>query len=641
VIKFNKVKTMSEVQELQFQEEAKDQTTPRLSLEQSLDELSLPQKERQMISQGFKSAEENQDFLLVSYLGDFWQQFRKPTPKEVVNLEQKLETLYQARKVNKRFDTQLEEKTEGLSQKEILLKKIARGTEQNERLKTGTAKLIAIVIPSYCAEMENLPKTLQSLQQQEFDGPVIVIVSNNNSPENNKVADVGKIGEEHGTNVATDSIPGNIASARRKGCDQAMININNLENLIIAGIDSDTIAKPGYLKEIRQVFKDESVVAWTDLIDFGENVSGEIKKVERWVNDKMKDTQRRTGACNMPGCTHAVRGDVYKAIGGHSLDYAGAEDINLSEKVYEYIKQKKGLEGQDLQMRLSETKSTITSPRKFLDDKGKFSKEKQRAILDQWAEFEREAARTKEISGNTARSRQFRERLALIRNIFSTKGIRVITEELVGRRKLDADYQRTVNLPKVRNAILKETKEKRDAFNTTISREIAELQQAHPNLEINLDNNFYLMGVIYKDEEREMTVILRRSINSDGSFKYSAVQIERKFSNNDQLETHRVFSWAEIDPSNDDCLTQVYWADQNPYFHPDDQYPRVTSFLFNTLFDLLNKVPTGQVDVEIRPHPTSLELSEKSRARLATLSKGLGSQNIGMVKQILTELETI
>lgn len=624
-------------------------STPEFSFKESLSELQLLPQEKEVVVEGLKSARENQDFLLVQYLESLWQELGQPAPREISLYKEELEVLYKAGKVNKKFDTQLDEETTGLSQKEVLLKKISRAREQNENLKAGKTKLIVVVIPSYYAEKENLPRTLESLHQQEFDDPVIVVVSNNNSPENNQIADVGKIGEELGANAAVGSVPGNIASARRKGCDRAMVNVENLENLIIAGIDSDTIAKPGYLNEIQQAFEDEHAVAWTDLVDFGENVPSEVKEVENWINGWLVKTKKEVDACHMPGFVHAVRADVYKAVGGHTLDYVGAEDINLAEKIYEYMKQQKALEGQDLQMKLSETKSTITSPRKFLDEEGYFSEGRKTAILKQWTDFGKKAARTEEISGHVARSRKIRERLSSIRSLFDQDGIRVVTDELIRRRKLDADYQRMVNLPELKKAILSETQTAREELNTTFNREVTELQETNPTLEIPPESNLYLMGEVYRDETSEMSVIIKRSLNPDTTFKYTGVQIERKFAKDDQPETFRIYSWAEIDPSNEERLTQVFWADEDQYFHPDDQYPRVAALLFNTHYDMISKIPTEQVDIEIRPQPKQEEISEKFRFRLYALnqavarakSERLESHKIEPVERILRELEIL
>lgn len=614
--------------------------------ESSVSELQLSTERSLIFKEGFLSAKQSKDLLQARLISGVWSSKSMTVPQEVQELTRNLEQEWEGGTINVKFDTQLEDETV-TDEEEILFRKIQRCTNQNERLKSGEGRVFAVVIPSYWREEEGLPRTLDSIREQRFDDAVIVVVSDNNDEEGRKKFDIGRLSKTNGANVATGSVEGNIASARRKGIDRAKNNLNNLENLIIVGLDSDTIAQSSFLNEVRDAFKDESVVAWTDRLNFGDDTPEELKNFENSANEGRKDLIKRTRGCILSGAMHAVRADVYKAVGGHTLDYVGGEDLNLSEKIYQYIRQQKALEGKTLKMRLSDKGLAVTSPRKFLDEDGHFSRERTVAILEQWHEFGRNVARTEEIAGKAIKSRKITERLSRIKNMFNRGGVQKIRDGLIRRRKLDGDFQRTVNLPEVRNATLEETKEARMRIDETIEREIIELQNKHPNLEINPESNFYLSGLTHKDEEREMLLVIRRSPNPDKSFKYTAVQIERKYSHGGQPETYRIYSWAEIDPNNPSSLTRLYWADEDPYFHPDDQYPRVASLLFNTYYNLISKAPTQSVDVEIRPLTIDAEVSEKLGDRLTSIKKavenakqgGIVNTKIRPVESILSELE--
>lgn len=575
-------------------------------LESTITELGLAPEKNLIIKEGYKSAKENEDLLQARFLTQVWKSRQKKVPTKLAELTDELEDRWRAGEINIKFDTKLEGRSK-LNEEKILFRKIQRCTEQNERVKKGEENILAVVIPSYYAEENNLPKVLESLHEQIYDGSILVVVSNNNDRQGDSICNIGNIAEQLGANVAIGSIPANIASARRKGCDRAMIGVENLSSLIIAGLDSDTVARQGYLKTVIEAFEDEDVIAWTALLDFGDDIPIKLKRIVKQLNRIRLESEEKLGVAMMSGALHAIRASVYETIGGHTLDYPGGEDLNLFEKVYEYINQKRA-EEKDLRFIFSRTKPAITSPRKFINKDGTFSQEKTNKILRYWGRAARQVGRRQEIIGRRAKLlQQGKSLIEKFPRRIDRNGIRRVEKMLRLYRRDDADYQRIANSSEVRDAVLTAMDEARAGIDAIIE---TKLLESYSGPEVPTDNSFYLIGKTYEDKKREIIGIIRRSVNKDETFRYVALQIERTFEKTGQPEGYRIYSFSEIDPSNKERLTKIYWADENEYFHPDDQYPRTAAFLFNIHWSMLNKVSLGSVDIETRP---TIKVDEKPR----------------------------
>jgi len=107
----------------------------------------------------------------------------------------------------------------------------------------------SIVVPCY-NEARYIGRTLESLQAQTFDGPVeIIVVDNNCSDETVAIA------KSYGVKVVTEPRP-SVCWARQAGTAAA-------RGEIVISTDADTIFSPDWLKVIDRKFKSDDYVAVT------------------------------------------------------------------------------------------------------------------------------------------------------------------------------------------------------------------------------------------------------------------------------------------------------------------------------------------------------------------------------------------
>ncbi len=606
-----------------------------IQFEPSLSELNLSQERVQIIKEGFISARDYRDLLQARLISHVWLSLGTDVPQEVRELTQNLEEEWEEGNINIKFDNQLEDETVS-DKEEILFRKIQRCTDQNEKLKSGEGRVFAVVIPSYWKEEEDLPRALASVAKQRLDDTVVVVVSDNNDEEGKKKFDVGQAARGKGANVAVDSIVGNIASARRKGIDRALRGENLLaENTILIGNDSDSILGVDYLQSVREAYKDGSVIATTGPVEFDSDHPSFTKEAE-WGKNFLKNSAEKE-VFFAPGSNWTMRADVYKYIGGHTLDYAGNDDSNLSQKIRDYLK----YEGKKIGRRAIYVPDqvVITSARKLADESGALSSTK--LLRYRWELAKRnffEVVHPEGFGGlidprDTRKEvvfgqlRKWRDRLKDLKYLFSREGEERVRNMIRVLRTWDNFYQRVNNLPEVKEAILGETKKARRDINSAFQREFQErgIIPAEGSTSV-------LAGTVLQEEKREVSVfVIKKPSDKGNGSRYLAVEIESDPSS----DTPPVIaSLVEIDEGADSRFTKVSWYPERMFFHPDDDYPRTAALIFNTHHASIAKVPTENVDIlvgedEVREKAKLLETAYKN-------SRGEDNSAIEILQEYIT-----
>lgn len=570
------------------------------TFESSLSELNLSPDRARIVKEGFISARENKDLFQARLISSAWSLSGADTPRVLRELSQNLEQEWEGGNINIKFDTQLEDETV-TDDEEILFRKIQRCTDQNEGLKSVEKRAFAVVVPSYWKEEKGLPKTLASVSEQRFDDTVIVVVSDNNDEEGKGKFDVGDYAKGKGANVATGSIFGNIASARRRGVDRALKSEKlSTSPMVIISTDSDSYFQESSLKAIRSAFEDSSVIATTGPLEYRSD-EDLLRIVEAGINRHIKE-RTKAGFAHLPGANTAVRADIYKHIGGYCLDYQLGEDGNLAQKIRDYLKYEGRSKGE--KATYLEGQIVSTSARKYLDEEGRFSEELRRAYdTPLFKEYFLRVAHgegllqtiidPRDVRTNAIllQMRKWKDRLMDLKYLFSGQGEERVRNIIRILRPWDNFYQRVNNLPRVKRAILKDTKKSRTAIDSVFRREFEERGMASP------EGLAVLSGTVLKGEDREVFVFVFKKPSEKGKGdRFLAVEVERDPSSD---SPPIIASFTEIDEGAAKHFTKVSWYEERMYFHPDDDYPRAAAVVFTTHHASISKVPTENVDVLI------------------------------------------
>jgi len=596
------------------------------TFESSVSELQLSPERNSILKEGFLSAKQNKDLLQARLITNVWSSGSVIAPQEVQELTRSLEQECENGTINVKFDTQLEDETV-TDEEEILFRKIQRYTNQNDRLKSGEARVYAIVVPSYWKEEEGLPHTLDSIHEQRFDDTVIVVVSDNNDEQGRQKFDVGSLAKGKGANIATGSIPGNIAFARRKGVDRALVS-ESLSNipLILVGTDSDTLLEPGYLSSVRAAYERKEIVATTGPIHFASE-DEQVKALEEKINKKHIKDRTEKGLLFMGGANATIRADIYRMLGGYCLDYGVAEDGNLSQKIRDYLKHEGFAKGE--KGIFVEGQTVITSARKFLDDEGRLSPKMVRAYsLGIGKKYFTKIVHPDSLKGIFSGGRDTLEEIFLgqarilvdklkdLKYLFSRQGEKRIRNLIRTLRQWDNFYQRVANHPKTRQAVLNETQGTRNGIGSTFNREFRERSLVPTE-----DEASVLVGTVLQQEDKEITVFVvrKKSERGDGD-RYLAVEVECDPSSD---KPPIIASLVEIDEGASERFTKVSWYSERMYFHPDDDYPRTAILIFNTHSASISKVPTEKVDVYIGEK----EIRDKAKLLFSAYENSKGEDN--------------
>lgn len=594
------------------------------SFESAITELHFSPERTQILKEGYLSAKGNKDLLQARLLTSAWSSRNAEPPQEVQELTQNLEQEWENGTINVKFDTQLEDETV-VDKEEILYKKIQRCTDQNEKLKGEQGGVFAVVIPSYWKEEDGLPHTLTSIGEQRLDDTVIVVVSDNNDEEGKEKFDVGLLAKGKGANVATGSIPANIASARRKGVDRALRGGNlSTANMILIGNDSDSDMGKGYLRGVREAYKDELIIATTGPVEFDSDhpsFTEEAKRGRKFLTDSAE-----SGLFFAPGANWTVRAKVYCHIGGHTLDYGGNDDTNLSQKLRDYFKYEGRAKGEKAAFVPDQV--IITSTRKLADETGALSR--RNLLRYKWELAKRSFLEVTHPEGfgglidpRDSRAevvlgqlRKLRDRYKDYKYWFSKDGEERARHMIRVLRTWDNFYQRVNNVPKVKEAVLNDTQKERFAIDTTFQREFQERGIAYSE-----GTASALAGTVLQEANREVSVfvIKKPSEKGDGS-RYLAVEIERDPSSD---SPPIIASLVEIDEGAKERFTKVYWSPERMFFHPDDDYPRTATLIFKTHHGSVSEIPTENVNVFISDD----EIKEKASLLLSAYKNSLGEDN--------------
>lgn len=225
---------------------------------------------------------------------------------------------------------------------------------------------LSIVIPTLNEE-KYLPGCLKSIVSQRYHGLVNIIVSDNGSED--KTMEIAK---KYPCFVVQGSKKGNVASARKVGCEKAKklaAKYPHLEEIII-NTDADTKLAQGYFASAAETFKNQKIVAASGpLLISHQKIS--LKKYGKgmirlhylmviselrlpWLFPKMWDNTFLYGA------NSCIRRSVFEKVGGWDERFEKAEDLAISL----------GLLKENYQINFIEKLAAQTSLRKFLDKKG-------------------------------------------------------------------------------------------------------------------------------------------------------------------------------------------------------------------------------------------------------------------------------
>ena len=184
--------------------------------------------------------------------------------------------------------------------------------------------------------------------------------------------------------------------------------------------------------------------------------------------------------------------------------------------------------------------------------------------------------------------RKWKDRLKDLKYLFSRQGEERVRNIIRILRTWDNFYQRVNNTPEVRKAVLKDTQKTRDNINATFRREFQERG-------IGEETNSILAGTILQEQGREVSVfVLKKPSEKGQGNRFLAVEVERDPSSN---LPPTIASLVEIDEGAARKFTKVFWYPERMFFHPDDDYPRAATLIFNTHHSTIAKVPSGSVSV--------------------------------------------
>lgn len=183
--------------------------------------------------------------------------------------------------------------------------------------------LVSIVIPVK-DRAEELVRCLRSLEQLDYprERREIIVVDDGSSDGSAAVA--SRFGCRL---VATDAPGSGPAAARNRGVSLA-------RGEILAFIDSDCTASPGWLNELVGGFSDPALAAVGGLVD-GMRDAGSLDRYEAVMSSLTLGTRPLTGAAGddtfyLPSCNLLVRTKAFRSVDGFCPEMHVGEDVDLS-----------------------------------------------------------------------------------------------------------------------------------------------------------------------------------------------------------------------------------------------------------------------------------------------------------------------
>ena len=179
--------------------------------------------------------------------------------------------------------------------------------------------LISVVVAAFNEE-KYLPACLESLLKQNFpkDAYEIIVV------DNNSIDKTAEIAEQYHARVVREHRQGN-TFAISKGMSSA-------KGEIIATLDADTIALPGWLENMRETFLNPEVVAAT-----GPGLVKTGNKILDFISEKFFDLfiliNFAIGKPHLCGFNLAVRKKAFDEIGGVDEKFTMSSDVDLGLRV--------------------------------------------------------------------------------------------------------------------------------------------------------------------------------------------------------------------------------------------------------------------------------------------------------------------
>ncbi len=176
-------------------------------------------------------------------------------------------------------------------------------------------KLISVVIAAYNEE-KDLPHCLTAITTQDFpkDDYEIIVVDNNST---DKTAEIAK---SFGARVVQEIKQGN-TFAVKKGMDSATYEI-------IANTDADTVVFPDWLATIKEIFKDEKVMAATGTA-YVKSGNRFLDFLYRKLYEVFIGFNFLVGKPHMTGFNMMARKKVYDEIGGIDEKFTMSPDVDL------------------------------------------------------------------------------------------------------------------------------------------------------------------------------------------------------------------------------------------------------------------------------------------------------------------------
>jgi len=178
-----------------------------------------------------------------------------------------------------------------------------------------TKPLISVVVAAYNEE-EYLPKCLTAMAAQNFpkeEYELIVV-------DNNSIDKTAEIAKSFGARVIKEGKQGNTFAISR--------GMNSAQGTLIAATDADTIVSPDWLPEIKEIFKDDKVVAATGTA----SMNTENKFFNWFAGDFYQWFVKfnfLVGKPHITGFNLAVRKSALEKVGGVNEKFIMSSDVDL------------------------------------------------------------------------------------------------------------------------------------------------------------------------------------------------------------------------------------------------------------------------------------------------------------------------
>ena len=174
---------------------------------------------------------------------------------------------------------------------------------------------VSVVVPARNEEAY-IGRALDSLLAQDPPPDEIIVVDNASTDRTSEIA------RQKGARIVREERVG-LHHARQAGLEAAQYEI-------VAQIDADTLALPGWIAAIQRGFRDPDTVETYGPIEFYEAPAFD-RWLAKWGFPIFLRLMAALGHPNASGGNHAVRRDAALAVGGYDQPYA--EDLHLAKKL--------------------------------------------------------------------------------------------------------------------------------------------------------------------------------------------------------------------------------------------------------------------------------------------------------------------